>query len=78
MRGPEQLPHRPPIAIDNPEGPGLDEYVAQCRGLDRPGLDGHAARVGGELTEQRVPGSASDDVYDVDLATGEALGVAHR
>ena len=62
------MPGEPPV------GAGLDEQVADRGRLDRPGEDGPAGQVGGELAQQRVGRTATDDVHDVGPATGERLG----
>jgi len=60
------------------EGSRLHQHVAERGRLDRAGDDRHAACVGGQLAQQLVARSTTDDVDHVDVAVGQPLGVAHR
>src|SRR5512138_1463330 len=58
---------------DAAHGHGLDEDVADGRGLGRPGHDRPSGRVGGELAEQPVARTAADDVDRLDRMPEDAL-----
>ena len=57
-------------------GARLDQHVAQRGGLDRPGDDRQAGRVGGELAQQGVLRAAADEVHRPHVAAGELGGRA--
>src|SRR5919202_5943063 len=54
---------------------GLHHYVAQGRGLDRAGEDRKPRRVGGELAEEGVLGTAAHDVNGPDALSGYLPGL---
>src|SRR5690349_24104238 len=54
-------------ATDRAEAAGLDHHVRQGGRLDRASHHRYAARVGGELAQQRVTGAPADDVQHVDV-----------
>ena len=49
------------------EGDGLKHDVASGGGFGRPGEDGNASGVGGELIEEIVVAAAADDVEQLDF-----------
>lgn len=52
--------------VDEADGAGLDEDVAQRCCLDGAGDDGHARAVGGPLAQEFVHRPAADDVDDAE------------
>jgi hypothetical protein len=73
----EERPHGRQVRQRCTQGPGLDEDVAERRGLDRPGEQRQPAGVGGKLAQQRIASPTTDHVEDVDIASGELLGLTN-
>jgi hypothetical protein len=55
-------------------GPRLDEDVAQRGRLDGPCRDRHTSKIRGELAQQCVARSATDNMDDLGLPSGQIVG----
>ena len=67
-----------PTPVDVAVGAGLHEHVAQRGRLHRAGQHRQPAGVGGELAQQAVARSPTDQVHHLDLAPGERGGPPDR
>lgn len=75
---PDEGTRHPKIAGDDAYRARLHEDVADRGSFDGSGQDVQPAGVGRELTQQRVASPAADDVYDVDLPSGQFTCSAQR
>jgi hypothetical protein len=66
------------VAGDGAEPASLDQQVADRGRLGRAGDHRQAARVGGQLAQQRISGAAADNVHPISVLARQPLCVSNR
>ena len=69
LRRPDEAAEGIEITLDHPRGPGLNENIADGRGLHGTGNDGSLAGISSELAQQRIVCPAPDKMDHVNRST---------